>query len=35
MIVTVRSETPLSYQQVVELQKNIVASLQHPVSLKG
>ena len=34
MIVTVRSETPLSYQQVVELQKNIVASLQHPVSLK-
>ncbi len=34
MVVTVRSNTPLSYQQVVELQKNIVAALKQPVSLK-
>jgi uncharacterized hydrophobic protein (TIGR00271 family) len=34
MVITLRSSTPLSYQQVVELQKNIVASLKQPVSLK-
>ncbi len=34
MIVTLRSSTPLSYQQVVDLQRRIVASLKQPVSLK-
>ena len=34
MVITLRTSTPLSYQQVVELQKNIVAILKQPVSLK-
>ena len=34
MVITLRSSTPLSYQQVVELQRNIVALLKEPVSLK-
>ena len=34
MVITLRSSTPLSYQQVVDLQKNIVAVLKQPVSLK-
>ncbi len=34
MIVTVRTATPLTYLQVVQLQKNIVNELQEPVSLK-
>lgn len=34
MVITLRSSTPLSYPQVVQLQKNIVASLKQPVSLK-
>ena len=34
MVITLRSSTPLSYQQVVELQAHIVALLKQPVSLK-
>jgi uncharacterized hydrophobic protein (TIGR00271 family) len=34
MVVTVRTNTPLRYEQVTELQKSIATSLQQPVSLK-
>lgn len=34
MIVTVRTNTPLRYEQVIELQKSIATGLQQPVSLK-
>ena len=34
MIVTVRTSTPLRYEQVISLQKSIVDGLQRPVSLK-
>lgn len=34
MVITVRTNTPLRYEQVTELQKSIATSLQQPVSLK-
>ena len=34
MVVTVRTNTPLRYEQVIELQKSIATGLQQPVSLK-
>jgi hypothetical protein len=34
MVITVRTNTPLRYEQVIELQKSIATGLQQPVSLK-